>query len=163
MENTTLKLVEVAPDVCFKIDAICFSEKCYQNLGDADKIYGEVYAYRDTLDRVIGYINYGQVWLPEDDSGYIARIGVLPAYRRRGHAAEMLRLAEVDFRSRECPSIHADIREDNVASLCLFEGAGYSQAWEDNTLFEGYKAIRYTKPLGMEVSQDVTKEDAKDL
>lgn len=149
MRNPCLKLVEVSPDVCFKIDEICFPEKCYENLADADKIYGEIYAYRDRLGRVIGFINYGQVWLPEHESGYITRIGVLPAYRRRGHAAEMLRLAEVDLRARECPSIHATIREDNTASRTLFESAGYSPVWEDNEIFEGFKALRYAKPLGI--------------
>ena len=146
----TLKLIETVPDVCFKIDAICFSEKCYENLSAAEKIYGEVYAYRDTLDRVIGYIVYGQVWIAEgENDGYVSRIGVLPAYRQRGHAARMLHLAEADLRARgDCPSIHADIRADNAASRGLFEKAGYTPIWEDATLFDGCKALRYAKPLG---------------
>ena len=146
-----LKLVKTEPDVCFQIDAICFSENCYENLADADKIYGEVYAYRDCRARVIGYIVYGQVWLPEDDpNGYISRIGVLPAYRRCGHAVQMLQIVEADCRARRCPSIHADIREDNIASRSLFEKAGYSPVWEDTEMFEGFKAIRYAKPLGIQ-------------
>ena len=157
--NESLKLVKTAPNVCFKIDEICFSEKCYQKLAEADKIYGEVYAYRDTLDRVIGYIVYGQVWIVEDDNNaYISRIGVLPAYRQRGHAAQMLQLAEVDLRARKCPSIHADIREDNTASRSLFEAAGYGPIWEDNGLFNGFKAIRYAKPLGIE-NVEILKPD----
>ena len=149
--KTKLELVKTAPDVCFKIDAICFSEECYQHLSAAEKIYGEVYAYRDTLDRVIGYIVYGQVWIPDDNNAYISRIGVLPAYRRSGHAARMLHLAEADLRARgDCPSIHADIRADNAASRGLFESAGYSPIWEDDALFDEYKAIRYAKPLGIE-------------
>ena len=115
----------------------------------SEKIYGEVYAYCDVLDRVIGYIVYGQVWIPKDDNAYISRIGVLPAYRRSGHAAQMLHLAEADLRARgDCPSIHADIRADNAASRGLFEKAGYTPIWEDDTLFDGCKAIRYAKPLG---------------
>ena len=150
-ENACLKLVKTVPNVCFKIDEICFSEKCYENLAEADKIYGDVYAYRDKLERVIGYIVYGQVWIPADDNNaYISRIGILPAYRRRGHAAQMLQLAEVDLRARKCPSIHADIREDNIVSRSLFENSGYSPIWEDNELFDGFKAIRYAKPLGIE-------------
>ena len=146
-----LKLVQTPPNICFKIDEICFSERCYQRIADAEKIYGEVYAYRDTLDRVIGYIVYGQVWIEADDTNaYISRIGVLPAYRRRGHAAQMLHRIETELRERNCPAIHADIREDNTASRSLFEKAGYAPIWEDDALFDGYKAIRYAKPLGIE-------------
>ena len=146
-----LKLVKTPPNICFKIDEICFSERCYQRIADAEKIYGEVYAYRDTLDRVIGYIVYGQVWIEADDTNaYISRIGVLPAYRRRGHAAQMLHRIETELRERNCPAIHADIREDNTASRSLFEKSGYAPIWEDDALFDGYKAIRYAKPLGIQ-------------
>ena len=147
-EKLGLTLIQTSPDVCFDIDKICFSEKCYQRIADAEKIYGEVYAYRDTLHRVIGYIVYGQVWMPEDDNtAYISRIGVLPPYRCRGHASKMLQLIESELRVRRCPAIHADIREDNTASKSLFEKAGYTPIWEDNEMFEKFKAIRYEKSL----------------
>lgn len=150
-EKLGLTLIQTAPDVCFDIDKICFYEKCYEHLAKAEKIYGEVYAYRDVLNRVIGYIVYGQVWLPEDNNAYISRIGVLPPYRCRGHASTMLHLIESELRARRCPAIHADIREDNTASKSLFEKAGYTPIWEDNEMFDEFKAIRFEKSLGIEM------------
>ena len=76
--------------------------------------------------RVVGAIDL----LDFDPQNRRAGVGVIisPGYRRRGFAADALRC--VEGYAREVLMLHqlwCSVAEDNVASLALFEGAGYER------------------------------------
>jgi ribosomal protein S18 acetylase RimI-like enzyme len=58
--------------------------------------------------------------------GWINRLAVDPAYRRRGHGARLVRAAEEVLRDQDIRIIAALVEGDNRASLALFERCGYA-------------------------------------
>ncbi len=57
--------------------------------------------------------------------GWINRLAVDPAYRRRGYGLRLVEAAEEALRDQGMRIIAALIESDNPASLALFEEAGY--------------------------------------
>lgn len=57
--------------------------------------------------------------------GWINRLAVEPAYRRRGLGMQLIRLCEEHFRSQGVEVWAALIEDWNAASLALFRKAGY--------------------------------------
>lgn len=59
--------------------------------------------------------------------GWINRLAVDPAHRRRGYGARLIAAAEEALREQGIHVIAALIEPDNDASLALFRKAGYSE------------------------------------
>lgn len=60
-----------------------------------------------------------------DEIGYIPRVCVRPAFRRRGVATALLDTAETAARVFGCTSITLEVRESNAAAIALYESLGY--------------------------------------
>lgn len=73
-------------------------------------------------DHAIGFI--AGEWEPARKVGWIATLGVLPAYQRRGIAAALLAACEQQLAA---PVIKLCVRVDNAAAMNLYQKAGYRQ------------------------------------
>ncbi len=60
-----------------------------------------------------------------DENGYIPRVCVLPAYRRRGVATALMDAAEAAARVYGCTDITLEVRESNSAAIALYESLGF--------------------------------------
>ena len=60
-----------------------------------------------------------------DDNGYIPRVCVRPAYRRRGVATCLMDAAEAAAKVFGCTAITLEVRESNSAAIALYESLGY--------------------------------------
>ena len=60
-----------------------------------------------------------------DENGYIPRVCVLPAYRRRGVATALMDAAEAAARVFGCTTITLEVRESNSAAIALYESLGF--------------------------------------
>jgi ribosomal protein S18 acetylase RimI-like enzyme len=58
--------------------------------------------------------------------GWISRLAVLPTYRRRGVAAELVTVCDTAIRAKGIEIVAALVEVDNPASAALFRKLGYS-------------------------------------
>jgi ribosomal protein S18 acetylase RimI-like enzyme len=82
------------------------------------------------IEKILGLEIDGQlvgcvVTTHDSRKGWINRLAVDPAYRRRGYGLRLVAAAEEMLRSQGMRIIAALIESDNPASLTLFEQAGY--------------------------------------
>jgi ribosomal protein S18 acetylase RimI-like enzyme len=73
-------------------------------------------------DQIVGFIA-GDL-RPSKDMAWIATIGVLPKYQRRGIASALLRACEQQLNVRR---IRLSVRVKNSPAIRLYEGFGYTQ------------------------------------
>jgi|GEM_PF-92735 len=109
------------PDVA-DMEAKCFSDPwTEQGLADSldDQSTTMLVALYDGV--VCGYVSL----MYADEHGYIPRVCVRPAYRRRGIASELLDTAETAARVYGCTDVTLDVRESNTAAIALYESMGY--------------------------------------
>jgi len=74
-------------------------------------------------------VGFAIVGRRSDDSpgaAYIWTIEVLPAFRRRGVARQLLERAEESAREFGCAAIELHVSERNADALALYESAGYA-------------------------------------
>jgi ribosomal-protein-alanine N-acetyltransferase len=71
-------------------------------------------------DRMAGFVAGDPQ--PREGIGWIATLGVLPEFRRRGIAAELLRTCE---QMLALPSIRLSVRRTNESAINLYRSAGY--------------------------------------
>jgi ribosomal protein S18 acetylase RimI-like enzyme len=80
---------------------------------------------------------------------YIQTIEVDPAFRRRGVARELLRLAEDSARHAHATYIWLHVDETNSAALALYRDCGYERHGNHPSYYQnGHGAEIYAKPLG---------------
>lgn len=76
---------------------------------------------------------------------------ILDSFQNKGYAHEALRQLEVYVKHLELHQLYCSIREDNIASIQLFEGSGYTQCGirKDWRLDQGiwYHELNYQKIL----------------
>lgn len=72
-------------------------------------------------DRVVGVV-FGT---HDQRKGWINRVAVLPAYRRKGVAAALVRSCDRAIRAQGIGIVAALVEEDNTASAALFAKLGY--------------------------------------
>lgn len=60
-----------------------------------------------------------------DDNGYIPRVCVRPAYRRRGVATALMDAAEAAAKVFGCTAVTLEVRESNSAAIALYESLGF--------------------------------------
>jgi ribosomal-protein-alanine N-acetyltransferase len=82
---------------------------------------------------------------PDEGVGWIATLGVLPEFRRRGIAAALLSTCESQL---PFPRIKLSVRKDNESAINLYRGAGYEMidTWR-NYYNSGQDALVYEKRL----------------
>jgi [ribosomal protein S18]-alanine N-acetyltransferase len=79
---------------------------------------------------------------------YIQTIEVDPAFRRRGIARELLRLAEDSARQAHATYIWLHVDETNAAAIALYSACGYERHGHHPQYYEnGHGAEIYAKPL----------------
>lgn len=97
-------------------------------------------------DRMAGFVAGDPQ--PRNGIGWIATLGVLPAYRRRGIAAALLRTCEEML---ALPRIRLSVRRSNDSAIMLYRKAGYQMidVWkryynsgEDALVFEKHMAAQ---------------------
>ena len=130
-----------------ELDALCFDDGDFEKLSEATEIFGDIYALWKNED-MIGYVIYGQVWLPKLTDAYISRIGVRPDYRQSGWGLRMLNNILSALRTcAECSTVYADIRQSNIASQQLFRKAGFYVYCEWDGFYPDEIGIRVMKKL----------------
>jgi RimJ/RimL family protein N-acetyltransferase len=60
--------------------------------------------------------------------GWIARVGVLPAYRRQGIASKLVKVVEKRLSAAGAPQINIMVLHDNDPARALYEGQGYEES-----------------------------------
>jgi ribosomal-protein-alanine N-acetyltransferase len=67
---------------------------------------------------------------PGEGFSWIATVGVVPEYRRRGIGRDLLRACERELRT---PRLRLSVRASNEAAVGLYEGEGYKQVdvWQN--------------------------------
>jgi ribosomal-protein-alanine N-acetyltransferase len=92
-------------------------------------------------------------WEAEPQTGpraaYIATVEVLPGFRGRGIAAELLCRIEESARAAGAGSIWLHVDAENSAAIRLYERQGYArQGREEHYYARRRAALVYAKPLG---------------
>ena len=58
--------------------------------------------------------------------GWINHLAVLPEWRRRGFATELVRAAEAGLRALGCPKVNLQVRATNRGVIAFYESLGYA-------------------------------------
>jgi len=58
--------------------------------------------------------------------GWINHLAVLPEWRRRGFATELVRAAETGLRALGCPKVNLQVRATNRGVIAFYESLGYA-------------------------------------
>ncbi|GAP08186.1 [SSU ribosomal protein S18P]-alanine acetyltransferase [Anaerolinea thermolimosa] len=82
---------------------------------------------------------------PAEGVGWVATLGVLPAYRRRGVASALLQACE---KAMGMPTIRLSVRRSNLAALQLYHNHGYHlvDVW-NAYYFDGEDALVLEKKM----------------
>lgn len=105
-----------------KLEQCCFSEPWSYGILEAG-IYSpyDVYYVWEQAGEILGYCNL-RVLAGE---GEVQRIAVLPMYRRRGLARNLME-AMVDYaREQKAAVISLEVRESNASARSLYESCGF--------------------------------------
>ncbi len=86
-------------------------------------------------DVVCGYL----CLILTDENGYIPRVCVLPAYRRRGVGTALMDAAEAAAIEFGCTDLTLEVRESNSAAIGLYESLGFASL--------GKRPGFYTNPI----------------
>ncbi len=70
------------------------------------------------------------------DEGYLTNIAVRPEYRRRGIAADILRVFENFARGNQLAFLTLEVRASNAAAIALYQKAGYREAGRRRDYYE---------------------------
>jgi ribosomal protein S18 acetylase RimI-like enzyme len=77
---------------------------------------------------------------------------VLPIFRRRGVARQLLERVEQSAREADCSAIELHVAEKNPEAVALYENAGYQRIGREKAYYgRGEDALRYKKPIGQEI------------
>jgi ribosomal protein S18 acetylase RimI-like enzyme len=74
-------------------------------------------------------------------------IDVVPNYRRRGIAQQLMWETEKIFKQKGAKEIHLEAREDNIAALKLYEKLGYEKISKLNNYYRGAHGFYFQKTL----------------
>ena len=129
-----------------KMEQICFGEDSWP-LWDlfAVLVMPKIIRLKAVVgDRMAGFVAGDPQ--PHEGIGWIATLGVLPEFRRRGIAAALLTACESQM---ALPRIKLSVRKDNESAIKLYRNAGYEMVdtWK-NYYNSGQDALVYEKRLG---------------
>jgi ribosomal protein S18 acetylase RimI-like enzyme len=91
--------------------------------------------------------------------GWINYLAVLPAYRHRGIATQVLKEAERRLRAAGCPKINLQIRETNTHTIQFYERIGFQR---DPVLSMGKRLIADPLSSSNQIKTDQTDESTFD-
>lgn len=105
-----------------ELDKLCFSvpwsEKSFRE--EAGNHLATYFVAREE-DKIVGY---GGIWNVSGE-GQITNIAVHPDMRKKGIASEILK--ELIKAAVLCEKIFLEVRESNVAAICLYEKHGFEK------------------------------------
>ncbi|MCS7009811.1 MAG: GNAT family N-acetyltransferase [Anaerolineales bacterium] len=118
------------PDL-YRIERICFAQDAWPLLDlVAVLVHPNVVRLKAVMDgRMVGFIA-GDLRHGEE-IGWIATLGVLPAYRRRGIGRTLLRACEAQMKTAH---FRLCVRTDNLEAINLYQQEGYQRI----DLWRGY-------------------------
>jgi len=101
------------------------------------------------LDAVrVGFAIVGLRGDDDPNAAYIWTIEVLPAFRRRGVARQLLARVEESAQEAGCAAIELHVSERNADGLALYAAAGYAQFGVDAGFYgRGEDGLRWRKPV----------------
>ncbi len=82
-------------------------------------------------DGIVGY----QISTPTPIGGHLARLAVLPDVQHKGIGYAIVRDLLVQFGRRKAWRVTVNTQEDNIASLKLYEKAGFSRSGEEYPVY----------------------------
>lgn len=82
-------------------------------------------------DGIVGY----QISTPTPIGGHLARLAVLPNVQHKGIGYTIVRDLLIQFEQRKVWRVTVNTQEDNVASLKLYEKAGFSRSGEEYPVY----------------------------
>jgi len=99
-------------------------------------------------DKVAGFSIVDWATVPKGTVAYIQTIEVHPASRRRGIAAELLRLSEDSARDAGATAIWLHVDVENAAAIRLYESRGYARKGREEHFYARHgAAFIYSKSL----------------
>ena len=134
----------------FEIEKQCFSCEAFSKqqiaylLADYNAVGLEARVGEELVGFVIGRIDVNRT-MP---FGHIITLDVLPAYRRRGIAKQLMRSIEAVFHERGIKECRLEVREDNEAALGLYHKLGYDQIGKMESYYGNGNGLYLKKPLG---------------
>ena len=133
-------------------------EACFDTVLRFDRRYMRQLTERDSSvtwtaeenGRLAGFVIVEWTRMLRGVVAYIQTIEVDPAFRRRGIARELLRLAEESAYQARATYIWLHVDENNAAAIALYLSCGYERHGRHPGYYEnGHSAEIYAKPLGL--------------
>lgn len=143
-EAPDLRALYAIEEACFE-PSVRFSRALMRTLAqDAD-----CRVWLGILDEVrVGFAIVGLRGEEDPKAAYIWTIEVLPAFRRRGVARQLLLRVEESAREVGCASIELHVSERNADALALYAAAGFVQFGVEAGFYGRDEAgLRYRKAL----------------
>ena len=105
------------------IDDICFTDP-WSETSFRDALGGEGYTFvaLEDGDNLIGYAGMLTVL----DTADITNVAVLPAFRRRGLARELMTALIIAVKAQGVTRLQLEVRESNTAARTLYESLGFT-------------------------------------
>ena len=92
----------------------------------------------------VGYALYRVAF----DEAELLRLAVLPEWRRRGAARELLARGEAALRVRGCHASFLEVREENLPAIRLYESCGWRRVGRRARYYpDGAAALLYRREL----------------
>jgi ribosomal protein S18 acetylase RimI-like enzyme len=96
----------------------------------------------------VGFAIVGLRGDEDPTAAYIWTIEVLPAFRRRGVARQLLMRVEESARQAGCSAIELHVSERNADAMALYAAAGYAQFAVEAGFYGSHEdGLRYRKVL----------------
>ncbi len=111
----------------YNIEAECFEEEAFTKAQIAEllKDYNSIGLVARVDAQIVGFV-IGTICVDGRVlQGHICTIEVLPSFRRRGIGEKLLEEIEKVFRQQGVKTFALEVREDNVAAICLYRKLGY--------------------------------------
>ncbi len=118
-----------------EIDRLCFSEP-WSERAFSDAFGNSLYCFIVAMNngKAVGYVGMMTV----EGASDITNIAVLPSFRRRGIARELLSLIIQKARKLGSSVLQLEVRQGNIGALSLYRSMGFS--------FDGIRRGYYRKP-----------------
>lgn len=143
-EAGDLRALYAIEEACFE-PAVRFSRSLMRSLANDP----DCRVWLGILDEVrVGFAIVGSRSDESSDTAYIWTIEVLPAFRRRGVARQLLQRVEESAREFGCAAIELHVSERNADALALYRSAGYAPFGVEAEFYgRDEDGLRYRKPI----------------
>jgi ribosomal protein S18 acetylase RimI-like enzyme len=83
--------------------------------------------------RLIGFVRFLPIYEPTD--AYLAPIGILPEYRRKGLAQELLKMGMTKLRALNYRTMSCYVSTGNLAAISFYKKMGFVSRYKITSLF----------------------------